>query len=321
MEQDMKYIYQVYQDGSFSAAADHLYMTQPALSIAVKRVEETVGAELFDRSRRPLALTEAGKAYIDAIDHIRYTEEDLSRRIEDLRDMKTGVLRLGGTHFLNCYILAPILASFTKVYPGIQLELYEDSAVRLERRLQNRDLDLTFSCAEEIIEKYDHQPAFYDQVLLAVHKDTPLPSDLDERSLSAQDILNLRHVPRNCPAVNLTEFRDLEFILLREGNNLYTRSGQMFAEAGFTPKVKMTISQMVTSYRLADNGLGAVFISDRLVRSPKTNLRFFKIDSIYTERLFHFLLPKRDYMPFAVRGFIEYASANIPNARFLLDLD
>lgn len=321
MEQDMKYIYQVYQDGSFSAAADHLYMTQPALSIAVKRVEETVGAELFDRSRRPLALTEAGKAYIDAIDHIRYTEEDLSRRIEDLRDMKTGVLRLGGTHFLNCYILAPILASFTKVYPGIQLELYEDSAVRLERRLQNRDLDLTFSCAEEIIEKYDHRPAFYDQVLLAVHKDTPLPSDLDERSLSAQDILNLRHVPRNCPAVNLTEFRDLEFILLREGNNLYTRSGQMFAEAGFTPKVKMTISQMVTSYRLADNGLGAVFISDRLVRSPKTNLRFFKIDSIYTERLFHFLLPKRDYMPFAVRGFIEYASANIPNARFLLDLD
>lgn len=321
MEQDMKYIYQVYKDGSFSAAADHLYMTQPALSIAVKRVEETVGAELFDRSRRPLALTEAGKAYIDAIDHIRYTEEDLSRRIEDLHDMKTGVLRLGGTHFLNCYILAPILASFTKVYPGIQLELYEDSAARLERTLQNRDLDLTFSCAEEIIEKYDHRPAFYDQVLLAVHKDTPLPSDLDERSLSAQDILDLRHVPRNCPAVNLTEFRDLEFILLREGNNLYTRSGQMFAEAGFTPKVKMTISQMVTSYRLADNGLGAVFISDRLVRSPKTNLRFFKIDSIYTERLFHFLLPKRDYMPFAVRGFIEYASANIPNARFLLDLD
>ena len=62
MEQDMKYIYQVYLDGSFSAAAEHLYMSQPALSIAVKRVEESVGAELFDRGRRPLALTEAGRA-------------------------------------------------------------------------------------------------------------------------------------------------------------------------------------------------------------------------------------------------------------------
>ena len=67
MEQDMKYIYQVYQDGSFSAAAEHLYMSQPALSIAVKRVEESVGAELFDRSRRPLALTEAGKDALDLL--------------------------------------------------------------------------------------------------------------------------------------------------------------------------------------------------------------------------------------------------------------
>ena len=50
MEQDMKYIYQVYQDGSFSTAAEHLYMSQPALSIAVKRVEDAIGAELFDRS-------------------------------------------------------------------------------------------------------------------------------------------------------------------------------------------------------------------------------------------------------------------------------
>ena len=127
MEQDMKYIYQVYQDGSFSAAAEHLYMSQPALSIAVKRVEEAIGAEIFDRSRRPLTLTEAGQAYIDTLHYIRYLEEDLAQRIEDLRGLETGTLRLGGTHFLNCYILAPILATFTKQYPGVQLELSEDS--------------------------------------------------------------------------------------------------------------------------------------------------------------------------------------------------
>ena len=62
MEQDMKYIYQIYQDGSFSVAAEHLYMSQPALSIAVRRVEESIGAEIFDRSRRPVTLTEAGQA-------------------------------------------------------------------------------------------------------------------------------------------------------------------------------------------------------------------------------------------------------------------
>ena len=319
MEQDMKYIYQVYQDGSFSAAAEHLYMSQPALSIAVKRVEDAIGAEIFDRSRRPLALTEAGRAYIDTLHYIRYLEEDLVQRIEDLRGLQTGTLRLGGTHFLNCYILAPILASFTRQYPGVQLELSEDSAVKLQARLQRRELDLTFSCAPEIVENFEHRPAFYDHVLLAVHRDTPLPPELDAYSLSAEDVMKRRHLEETCPKTDLRHFRDVDFILLREGNNLFARGNQMFKEAGFDPKVKMSISQMVTSYRLADNGLGAAFVSDRLVRSRRGHLRFFKLDSEHADRLFYFLLPKRDYTPFAVRRFIDFAAANIPHPGFHLE--
>ena len=319
MEQDMKYIYQVYQDGSFSAAAEHLYMSQPALSIAVKRVEDAIGAEIFDRSRRPLALTEAGRAYIDTLHYIRYLEEDLVQRIEDLRGLQTGTLRLGGTHFLNCYILAPILASFTRQYPGVQLELSEDSAVKLQARLQRRELDLTFSCAPEIVENFEHRPAFYDHVLLAVHRDTPLPPELDAYSLSAEDVMKRRHLEETCPKTDLRHFRDVDFIMLREGNNLFARGNQMFKEAGFDPKVKMSISQMVTSYRLADNGLGAAFVSDRLVRSRRGHLRFFKLDSEHADRLFYFLLPKRDYTPFAVRRFIDFAAANIPHPGFHLE--
>ncbi|MBR0161274.1 MAG: LysR family transcriptional regulator [Oscillospiraceae bacterium] len=321
MEQDMKYIFQVYQDGSFSAAAEHLFMSQPALSIAVKRVEDSIGAEIFDRSRRPLTLTEAGRAYIDTLHYIRYLEEDLSKKIEDLRGLQTGSLRLGGTHFLNCYILAPILAGFARLYPGIQLDLFEDSAVKLQDRLQKREMDLTLSCAPEIIKQFEHKPAFYDHVLLAIHEEIPLPSELDVTALGASDILKGRHLEDDCPCVDLAHFKDVDFILLRQGNNLYNRGWQMFEEAGFTPKVKMSISQMVTSFRLADNGLGAAFISDRLVRSKRSRLRFYKIQSEHADRLFYFLLPKRDYTPFAVRRFIEYASENIPHPGFRLEPD
>ena len=234
MEQDMKYIYQVYQDGSFSAAAEHLYMSQPALSIAVKRVEEAIGAEIFDRSRRPVALTEAGQAYIDTLHYIRYLEEDLAHRIEDLRGLQTGTLRLGGTHFLNCYILAPILAEFNKQYPGIQLELFEDSALKLQGYLQRRDLDLTLSCAPEIVEQFEHKPAFYDHVLLAVHRDILLSGELDGFALTADEIMKRRHLEEDCPLVDLTHFKDMEFILLRQGNNLYDRGRKMFREAGLS---------------------------------------------------------------------------------------
>ena len=311
MEQDMKYIYQVYLDGSFSAAAEHLYMSQPALSIAVKRVEESVGAELFDRSRRPLALTEAGKAYIDTISRIRFLEEDLGHRLDDLRELETGSVRLGGTHYINSYILAPILGDFARRYPGVRLELAEGGSAEMKDALSRRELDAAFSCDPSVVEQFDSRPAFRDRVLLAVHQDIPIPAEAEPYILTAGDVLAGRHLSGDCPAADMAMFGGLEFILLQESNNLYDRSMQMFAEAGVIPRIRMSISQMVTAYRLAENGLGAVFVSDRVVKQARSVLRFFRIDSPIADRLFYFLLPRREYTPYAVRGFIDFAAQRL----------
>jgi len=75
----------------------------------------------------------------------------------------------------------------------------------------------------------------------------------------------------------------------------------MFAEACFTPKVKLQLTQLVTAYHMANNAFGATFISDRLVRTENAHLRFYLLDSPLATRLFHILLPERDYTPFAVR--------------------
>ena len=186
MEQEMKYIWQVWQEGSFSRAAEKLYMTQPALSIAVKRVEAGLGAELFDRSRHPLELTQAGEAYIETIRRVRYLEEELERRIEDLRGLQTGTLRLGGTHFLNCYILAPIAGRASAAWPGGGAGADRGQLRGARGGAARRELDLTFSCDPEIVARFEHRPAFYDHVLLAVHEDEPLPEELLHEGVSAR---------------------------------------------------------------------------------------------------------------------------------------
>lgn len=307
MEQNMQYIYQVYQDGSFTKAAEKLYLTQPALSIAIRQEEKRLGITVFDRSRRPLALTPAGEAYIRAVEQMKYLESDLGRELEDLQDLRTGRLHIGGTHYLNCFLLAEVLAGFSQRYPGIQLEVSEDSSARLVKRLERRELDLTFSCAPEHIQRFEHQPAFYDHILLALPRGSLLPEGLIQSALSAEDVKAGRHLSADCPRVPLEEFRELEFILLQKGNNLYDRSIHMFEEAGFTPKVKMALSQLVTAYRFADNGLGAAFISDRIVSSvPSKRLLFFSIASLQVNRLFYTLLPQRNYTAHAVKAFIGY---------------
>lgn len=309
MEQDMKYIYQIWKDGSFSKAANHLYITQPALSVAVKRVEESIGSPLFDRNRRPLQLTEAGQVYINAIRHMQFLEDDLSRQIKDMQELKTGSLKIGGTHYLNCYIIAPFLSSFMQQYPGIQVQLVETSASQLIEKLEDREIDLTFSCDPKALPKFEHAPLFQDHVLLAVHKDTALDPGLHPYALSAADILERKHL--HAPKVPLASFKELDFILLDKGNNLYTRSRIMFDEAGFSPKIKMTIAQLVTAFRLVDNGIGATFICDRLIRSPRSNLLFFPIDSEQTIRSFHLLVSNRIYTPYAVKVFGEEAAEYI----------
>lgn len=106
MKQEMQYIYQVYQSGSFSKAAQALYLTQPALSIAIQKVEAEIGMPLFIRDKKPLELTDAGKVYIEKVKEILHLEAELSKELSDLSSLNIGNLVLGGTHYLNSYPLA-----------------------------------------------------------------------------------------------------------------------------------------------------------------------------------------------------------------------
>lgn len=306
MQQEMRYVFEVWQEGSFSKAAEKLYLTQPALSIAIQKIEKGVGMPLFDRSQRPLTLTPAGEAYIRTVQQTVYLEQELEQELGDIRDLKRGKIRMGGSHYLNAYILPEILSGFSRKYPGIQLELLESSSAVLAEMLDQRKLDLTFNCNPKFMQDFERYPAFYDTILLAVPESDPINEKTGSFSLSAEDVVRGRHLDEDCPTVHLEEFREVSFVLLSEGNNLYDRSIQLFEEAGFEPKIKMVLSQLVTAYHLAESNFAATFVSDRLVRSGSGGLRFYKLDSDLIRRIFYILLPKRRYTSYATRQFIAY---------------
>lgn len=311
MQQELKYVYQVYLDGSISRAAEHLYITQPALSLSIQKIEHTLGMPLFDRSTRPLTLTQAGRAYVETARQALFLEQELNQQIEDIRTLNSGSLCVGGSHYLNAYILPDVLAGFTRKYPGIRVELVEASSAQLSQMLSDRELDLTFNCDPQFLQNFERHQAFWDHILLAVPEDDPVNARLSGAAMTSADIIKRAHLDPACPAVDLIQFKELEFLLLSSGNNLHDRGLQLFREAGFAPRVKMEVAQLVTAYHLADHALAATFVSDRLVMAERTRLRFYKLDSKLTERLFYILLPERKYTSFAVRAFIRYFSESI----------
>lgn len=310
MQQDFKYIYQLYQDGSFSKASENLYLTQPALSIAIQKIEASIGMPLFDRSKRPLKLTQAGEIYIQAIKKMQDLEYDLNQQINDIQQLNSGNIRLGGSHYLNAYILPQILSGFSKEYPSIQFEIVEESSDVLSDMLSERKIDLTFSCNPAFMKDFERYEIFYDHVLLAISKSHPINQSVLNAALTPFDVIHQKHLEPLCPVIPLNYFRDLEFILLTPGNNLYDRALKFFQEADFEPKIKLQLSQLATAYHLAVNNFAATFISDRMIRNTEVPLFLYKLNSDLAKRLFYILLPNRNYTSFAVKRFIQYFLVN-----------
>ena len=283
MQAEMEYVYRVYQEKSFSKAAEDLFLTQPALSMAVRKVEDSLGMPIFDRSVRPMRLTPAGEAYIQFVRNTRDLEQELQQQMQDIREVNTGSVRIGGSHYINAYILPGILSAFARRHPRVKIDLVESSSAVLSQMLSRRAVDITFNCNPQFMEGFERYPAFEDHILLAVPKSFKINAGLMDRCLCADDIANKRHLQPDCPCVTLDAFRSLEFILLNPGNNLRDRAKRLFEEAGFSPKVRLELSQLVTAYHLANAAMGAAFISDRLVVHSDDSLYYYKLDSGLTD--------------------------------------
>ena len=311
METEMRYIYEVSRTGSFSKAAENLYVSQPALSKSIKKTEDAIGMPLFDRRAHPLQLTEAGQAYLKAIEKILLAEKDLSDQIRDIRDLEKGQISIGGSNYVNTSILPDVLTSFQERYPGVQIRLVEFSSARLSQMLAKNELDLTFSCNMEFMQDFKKQEAFRDRLLMAVPWNAPINETLGDRSYGVEEIIQGDHLRMKKPPVEISAFRGLPFIALDQGNNLYDRALQIFREAGFDPEIRIVLQQMTTAFKLAESGFGITMTCDRLVRASYTDLRFYAIDSPLADRIFYMLLPRRAYVPVAVQRFMEHFKSRI----------
>ena len=108
----LRYFVAVAEAGHLTNAAKKLNVAQPALSVSIARLEKEVGVPLFDRKHHPLKLTEAGEIYLDTARKIRQLEREQTQKLQDIQNLVTGTIRLGGTHYLNAYILPELLVGF-----------------------------------------------------------------------------------------------------------------------------------------------------------------------------------------------------------------
>ena len=114
----------VAESGSFSTAAERLFLTQPAVSKRIAQLEQQLGTRLFDRVGRRIRLTEAGEALLPRARQVLLDLEDMSRAISNLTGTVSGTLRIGTSHHIGLHRLPPVLRRFAREYPDVKLDIH-----------------------------------------------------------------------------------------------------------------------------------------------------------------------------------------------------
>ena len=266
MQNTLLYIYEVYRERSFSRAAKNLFISQPALSACIKKVEQEIGMQLFDRSSLPIGLTEAGELYIHAIQKIMAAENELSTQISELSNLDRGHLVIGGANFFSAYMLPPIIRAFSDLYPGVDLEITEsDTNLRYTDSVQ-AGIDLILDGGTCDTQMFDRAVLFNECVIFAVPRDNPLNKQFSDCALTYEDIVRQKHRTSKARAVDIRAFEGEKLVLLKRGHDMHMRSASICDHAGFTPRNVVYVNQLSTAANMAAQGLGCCFVTDTLVR-------------------------------------------------------
>ncbi|WP_218723148.1 transcriptional regulator CynR [Pseudomonas bubulae] len=209
----IKYFLAVAQHHSFTKAASALHVSQPALSQQVRQLEESLSAQLFDRSGRTTRLTDAGEVYLRYARRASQELEEGKRAIHDVGDLSRGALRVALTPTFTTYLVGPLVEAFHSRYPNITLNLREIAQEQMEELLLADELDVGIAFEDGHSQDIETQPLLIEALALVVGERHPLAgqSAIDLGALSAESLILLseefatrEQIDRYCRQHNIT---------------------------------------------------------------------------------------------------------------------
>lgn len=251
----IRYILTVIREGSYSRAAEKLFISQPALSQCVAKLEAEMGLQLVTRSGNTVIPTPAGKVFIENAGEILEASQRLERRMRDINSQGTDELRIGISQFYGLHHLSRFLPVFNRTYPGIHVTVKEGLSSELESMVVRDELDIAFVPFPLVETSLEYTILYKEEIFLAVPADHPLSLSRSDREI------------RLSPYIDLSLVKNEPFIFLHK-MRFTAQAYELCNEAGFWPNIIFETRSWDTAHELVRNGMGISFIPEILL--PKT---------------------------------------------------
>ena len=301
-------IYTVYQEKSISKAAQKLFVSQPSLSIMIRKIEEEVGVPLFDRTSKPIRLTEAGMEYIKATEAILHIEKAFDNYVNAANELMTGSLTVGGNQLLSSLVLPSYISKFISRYPNIQLQMEDNNSLTLENMISSGQLDLVIDNHKLDEEIFEQRLWRTEHLLLAVPTDFACNGELEQYRLREEDILSGAYLSPEVKPVPLDAFQNVPFVSMTKNNDTRRCSDEIMKQAGITPNTILELDRLVTLYNFIEIGAAASVVSDTLVRHIQHHdgkVVFYRLDFPHAQRDIYVSYKKNRYYSKAMQAFMQ----------------
>lgn len=274
------YILTVAEELNLTRAAKRLYISQPTLTQYINRLEAELGVQLFDRSKTPISITEAGHYYIEEMKKISFAERNLRSNIQRIDNPRhsliIGIGQVRGSHWIPL-----VLPAFCEVHPDVNIQVVQYLEANIADALEKGEIDLGIGVFQSFKSNLNIELLVHEKLFLVAHKKFGLIPE-SERKLNNPD-----HLMTISPSL-LTQ---KPFIIPHVGNGLYSAYEQLISIHHIQPSRTIAVNNLSTGLRLVMKGLGIQLISGPVLQAEHynkddlTDLDFFTVDNMLSTRV------------------------------------
>ncbi|TWX53712.1 LysR family transcriptional regulator [Colwellia hornerae] len=274
--------------GNFTRAADKIGIAQPALSIAIQKLEQEVGLKLINRTDKNSLLTTEGEVLYKLATQLLSQAKQVELELEELKDLERGTVRFGVSAMMGSYYFPKVLTAFKQKYPKIKIHLIDQGTAALEKMLINGELDLALIRGD-----LENQQLRYTELI-------------DEEIVAAMAI---SHPLAKAETLSLAQFCQEPLVLFHQGYFLREVVSQYAKAHNLSLDIRMETNLIELQKSLVRNEVGITTCLSRILQNEQ------QITSIPFEPKLAFKLSlawkKNHYLSKASKAFMTYLTSTL----------
>ena len=288
----ISYFMAVAQEGSFSRAAEKLEVSQPTLSMAVKKLEEELGAELFYSFNRRQNLTDEGLRLKEGAAKLLEVYQETIENVKLSDHVGSGVVTLGLSPLFGACFFGDLIPSFAAAYPDIKINMIEDGANKIDELVERGEVDLAVTLNTERTASFASCHFSTQRNVALLHKDHPLS---------------------NARSITVTDLKEDSFAIFNQDFILNRQIMSACHAAGFRPKIALLSSQWDFMVELVSrNRAVSILPKPVLDKHPDPNVVCVPLTDSMKYGDIVLAWNKQKYMSKSCRLFLEYIRKNLP---------